>query len=367
MRGVSGVYKFAREIDLFLRLKIKIMNIKNMQITYIGNFIAETTKYITAADILSDSLRKEGYVVYKTSHKINKTNRLLDMLWVLFRNRKLTDVVLIDTFSTTNFYYALATSQWARILKLSYINILHGGNLPMRLQKNPYWCQLIFKNAKSLVAPSNYLKEAFENQGYQVQLIPNIIPIADYTFKERQQLQPKLLWVRAFDNIYNPEMAIEVLRIMINKYPKAELCMVGPVKDESFNNTQLLVRKYGLEKKVIFTGVLTKKEWHQLAEEFDIFINTTNIDNTPVSVMEAMALGLPVISTNVGGMSCLIEDNQDGILVNPKDTQAMVDAICRLIENPNIAMELVKQARKKVEQMDWSVVKNHWNKVLGDV
>lgn len=337
------------------------------KIVYIGNFIANKTNYITASDVLSEMLKQDGYTVSQASSKINKTRRLLEMLWKIFIHRNQTDVVLIDTFSTANFYVALLCSQWARILKLPYINILHGGNLPRRLKKNPFLCKLIFKNAKTLVAPSNYLKISFENEGYQVLLIPNIIPIADYPFKERILLHPKLLWVRAFDNIYHPAMAVEVLKLVLLKYPEAELCMVGPEKDDSFVNTQLLIKKYGLENNITFTGVLSKSEWHQLAEQYDIFINTTNIDNTPVSVMEAMALGLPIVSTNVGGMPYLINHGNDGLLVNPNDVQAMAEEIVSLIELPSKAVEMAQNARKKVELMDWSNVKHQWYKVLGDV
>ena len=337
------------------------------QITYIGNFIGQKTQYITASDVLSEMLKQEGYIINQTSNKINKIKRLLEMLWRMFILRNQTDLVLIDTFSTSNFYFALCCSQLARILNINYINILHGGNLPNRLSKNPFLSRLIFENAKSLVAPSNYLKASFENQGYQVQIIPNILPIEDYTFKERHQLKPKLLWVRAFDNIYNPAMAVEVLRIIVNKYPEAELCMVGPIKDGSFNKTKIVVKEYGLENKVIFTGVLSKREWHQLSVQFDIFINTTNIDNTPLSVMEAMALGLPIVSTNAGGMPHLINHRNDGMLVKTKDAQAMAEAIVHLIEQPSTTLEMTQKARKKVAQMDWSVVKNQWKKLLRDV
>lgn len=337
------------------------------QILYIGNFISNKTNYVTSADILSKLLVNEGYKLCTTSEKVNKILRLLKMLRTIIKTKNQTDVILIDTFSTANFYVAFLCSQWARILKLPYINILHGGNLPNRLKQNPYLCKLIFKNAKSLVAPSNYLKDVFESYGYKVKMIPNIIPMENYIYKERQHIQPKLLWVRAFDQIYNPVMAIEVLKLVLQKYPEAELCMVGPTKDQSYDNTIQLVKKFGLEHQVEFTGVLSKQAWHQLAAYYDFFINTTNIDNTPVSVIEAMALGLPVITTNVGGIPYLIEHEKEGVLVNKNDADAMAAVICKLIENPLITIEMTQKAREKAEQMDWNVVKYQWNKVLNDV
>ena len=67
--------------------------------------------------------------------------------------------------------------------------------------------------------------------------------------------------------------------------------MVGPNKDGTLNDVQQLIDRYELHDSVEITGVLSKSEWHKKSEEFDIFINTTNVDNTPISVIEAMALG----------------------------------------------------------------------------
>lgn len=337
------------------------------KILYIGNFIAAKTNYVTSADILTNLLKDETFVVKQTSDKINKIARLLDMLWQILKYRKDVDLILIDTFSTKNFYFALFCSQLARILNIPYINILHGGNLPNRLSKNPFLCRLIFKNANALIAPSYYLKTEFEQKGYQVIFIPNSFAIKEYQFKKRIQFEPKLLWVRAFDKIYNPAMAVEVLNLLLFNFPNAVLFMVGPTKDESLKSTQVLVKKYGLENKVTFTGVLAKKEWHQLATKCDFFINTTHVDNTPISVLEAMALGLPVVSTNVGGMLYLINHLEDGILVEDNNAKSMANAIEKLIANPEMGIQLAENARKKVEQFDWNVVKYQWIKVLNDV
>ena len=110
--------------------------------------------------------------------------------------------------------------------------------------------------------------------------------------------------------------------------------------------------------------LLSKKEWVNKAKAYNLFINTTNFDNMPVSVIEAMALGLPVISTNVGGIPHLIDHNKNGILVPPKDANAFVDAILDLKNNSNIANNIAIAARNKVEQYDWNVVKLQWKSIL---
>ena len=335
---------------------------KKISILYIGNNLTKKTKYNSTLTILSNLLSKEGYNITISSDKQNKLLRLISMCLSVIKLRNKVSFILIDTFSTSNFYYALLTSQIARFFKIKYIPILHGGNLPYRISKNPLLSKLIFKNSFKNIAPSFYLKNEFEKQGYKTQFIPNILEIEDYNFIERLNIQPKILWVRAFKEIYNPTLAIKVLNLLKIDFPEAKLCMVGPFVDTSYTNTLELVKNLKLENSVEFTDVLLKEDWHKKSEEFDIFINTTNFDNTPVSVMEAMALGLPVVSTNVGGLPFLIDNKIDGLLVEKENEIVMTSAIKSILNNK--FPDLVFNARKKVEGFSWQNNRQKWLEIL---
>ena len=138
--------------------------------------------------------------------------------------------------------------------------------------------------------------------------------------------------------------------------------MVGPEKGGSL----AACKKMAIEKSlpVRFTGLLTKEEWIKQSSKFDFFINTTNFDNLPVSVIEAMALGFPVVSTNVGGLPFLITNNVDGILVPPDDVTAMVQAIEKLCNDQYFSEAISKAARLKGESYNWKIIKESWYKVL---
>lgn len=331
-------------------------------ILYIGNNLSRKTKYPTALNILTTKLIEERYNLIIRSNKLNKVLRMLDMIVGVFKYRKTTDYILIDTYSTINFYYALAVSQLSRFYNLKYIPILHGGNLPDRILKSPKLSNLIFKYSYKNIAPSNFLKHTFKKSNFNTVVIPNTIDIKKYDFKERKNIAPSLFWVRSFKEIYNPLLALEVLILLKKEYKNAKLCMVGPFLDNTYHKALELVKENNLEESVEFTNVLSKEEWHKKSVEYDVFINTTNIDNTPVSVIEAMALGLPVVSTNVGGLPFLIDDKKEGLLVEKKDAIAMKQAISSLINNQYSHISF--NARKKVEQFDWSVVRNQWLKIL---
>lgn len=298
------------------------------------------------------------------SHKRNRHLRLIDMLISVILYGKKEQPVLIDTYSTLNFYYALLVGVLCRCLRIKYCCVLHGGNLPFRLKQNQHLSKLLFTASIANISPSAYLKEEFVKAGYQSCQVPNFIILENYPFLLRSKVRPRLLWVRAFDETYNPQMAIRVLQQVANVYPETQLCMVGPDKDGSRIICESLASELGLLDSVYFTGQLSKNQWIGLSSNYDVFINTTNFDNTPVSVIEAMALGIPVISTRVGGIPFLIDDNVDGLLVPPDNVDAFTKQILHLLNDVKLAERLSLEGRKKAELFSWKNVKPLWINVL---
>lgn len=207
------------------------------------------------------------------------------------------------------------------------------------------------------------MKQVFNSSGYSnVLYIPNVLELQKYQLTSKKFDYPRVLWVRSFAEIYNPKLAILTLEKLKAIYPNAELCMIGPDSDGSLSEIQRLSQELGVQVKI--TGKLSKTEWMEMAKTYNVFINTSNFDNMPVSVIEAMALGLPIISTEVGGMSSLIDHNTDGILVPKNDPIAMSKAIQETFENVNKTVNRIKNARHKAEQFDWVKVRIKWLDVL---
>lgn len=329
---------------------------------YIGNKLAKHGFTPTSIETLGPLLEQEGFVIrYSAAYK-NQVLRLIAMLWSICKYRKAA-YVLIDTYSTTNFWYAFATSQLCRVLKMKYIPILHGGNLAFRLNKNPKSSAMIFNHSFKNVAPSLFLMEQFKLAGYENLIyISNSIELEDYLFLKREKATPNLLWVRSFAKIYNPIMAVEVLASLKEKYSDATLCMVGPDKDGSLEEAKKRAKELNVE--VRFTGKLPKLDWISESKKHAVFINTTHFDNMPVSVMEAMALGLAVVSTNVGGIPFLAENEKDALLIPDGKVNQMVEAIIKVIEEPDLFHKITTNARNKTEQFDWEKVKQKWINLL---
>lgn len=330
---------------------------------YIGNKLSKHGYNTTVIETLGSSLSKEGHTIVYASDKKSQVVRLLDMVFKTITNSFKTNYVLIDTYSTSSFYYALLISQLCRIFRLKYIPILHGGNLPFRLEKSPFLSDLIFKNAYKNVAPSGYLWDVFKAK-YEANLIfiPNAIVIKDYNFSNKEFIVPKVLWVRSFSKIYNPKMAIDVLFNLKKDFPNATLTMVGPDKENLIEDCKKHASELNVDVK--FTGKLAKKEWVELSKDYNVFINTTHFDNTPISVIEAMALGLPIVSTNVGGIPFLLSDKENGLLIADNDTEGMTNAITEIFNNQILRKKITTNARNTVESFDWNVIKQKWFEIL---
>jgi glycosyltransferase involved in cell wall biosynthesis len=329
-------------------------------ILYLGNKKSVTPSTV---DTLGEQL-KASYDMVTCSEVPNKALRFLDMARHIIKHRKECELLIVDTYSTWNFYYALMTAFFGKLFNIPYLPILHGGDLPKRLKKYPKMSRYLFQDSAANVTPSIYLKEAFEEAGYTTHYIPNNIPLEAYHFRLRETIAPKILYVRSFAKIYNTKMAINAIKNLVDTYPDIELCMVGPDRDGSLEETKAYAKELGLEKRVTFTGGLPKEEWLALAQNYDIFINPTNFDNLPVSIVEAMALGFPIISTNVGGLPYLIEDGVDGLLVDKNDDKAMSEKITQLLHNPQLCKKLSENGRKKADTYDWKVIKEKWDNII---
>ena len=335
-------------------------------ILLIGNFLSKHGLNPTAIEDLAVSL-SNGYRIRTASHKKNPMIRLSDMVISILASRKRCKLIIVDVFSTNAFIFSFIVISLAQLFNIPYIPIFRGGYLVEKYKKYPKIFKYLFIRAKIIVCPSTYYYNFFKPLSFPVRLIPNSIDIQNYKFKHRKKLKPNLLWVRSIHNIYNPVMAIIVLYRVKQNYPDAQLCIVGPVKNKNtLEKLETKIIQLKLHNNIMFTGRLSKKEWSELSQEYDIFINTSNIDNTPITLMEAMALGLPIVSTNVGGIPYLIDDSETGLLIEPNDSDQMTNKILDLISGKIDGGYLIRNARKKISNMDNKEIIKKWYQVIDE-
>lgn len=330
----------------------------------IGNFLSGQGMY-GVCEGLADRLTEAGHTVLRSSTKPNRTGRIVDMLSTAWRERRNYDVAQVDVFSGKAFVQAETVCATLRLANKPYILTLHGGNLPNFAKRWPRRVRSLLNSASAVTVPSRYLLEQMRPYHDALQLLPNPIEVDNYLFRLRSVARPRLVWLRAFHELYNPALAPRVVASLVTDFPDVQLTMIGPDKgDGSLSHTQDVASKLGLGDRVVLKGQIRKSEVAGFLNEGDMFLNTTSVDNVPVSVLEAMASGLCIVSTNAGGIPYLLEHERDALLVSPNNAAEMAGAVRRILNEPALAARLSAAARRKAEEYDWSRILPQWESLF---
>jgi glycosyltransferase involved in cell wall biosynthesis len=332
---------------------------------FVGSFMPSAALERYPSADLATRLSALGWTTLLTARREGRFARLADMLWTLYRKRADFDLAVVDVFSGKAFFLAEAAVCLLNRLRKPFIAVLHGGNLPEFSAQWPGRVRRLLSSAKAVTTPSNYLKEQMREFASRIECLPNPIQVADHDFRLRRSPGTGLIWLRAFHEIYNPLLAVKALLDLLPNQPQARLTMVGLDKrDGSLERTQAFIRHHGLGQRVNILGPIEKKAVPAALQNADIFLNTSRIDNTPVSVLEAMANGLCVVSTNVGGMPFMLDNEKDSLLVGPDQSKEMAQAVNRLLAEPLLAERISRNARAKAEKWDWAQILPRWQSLL---
>ncbi len=331
----------------------------------VGNFLSSATGVRSVCEDLADRLTSEGWTVLTTSRRKRRITRLWDMMASVWYQRHRYEVAQVDVYSGPAFLWAEAVCTVLRRARKPYILTLHGGNLPLFALRAPKRVRRLLASATVVTAPSRYLQEQMRLYRDNLHLLPNPLDLSAYRFTARDQPKPSIVWLRSFHEIYNPELAPRVVQLLTQDFPGVHLTMVGPdTGDGSLQRTRQLVAQSGLGDHVSIIGKVPKSDVPTMLNKGDIFLNTSNIDNAPVSVLEAMACGLCVVSTNVGGIPYMLEHNSNALLVPPDNAEAMAAAVRRVLTEMDLAERLSYNARRKADQFDWHNIIPEWERLF---
>ncbi|HHX08675.1 MAG TPA: glycosyltransferase family 4 protein [Chloroflexi bacterium] len=340
----------------------------NRAVLMIGNYLPQPKYNKNIWQFLAERLSTHGWRVITTSSKENQVVRLIDMLHTVWRYRQKYQLAQIDVFSGKAFFFAQVCSWLLKILRKPIILTLHGGGLAEFAQTNPRKVSSLFQRASVVVTPSPFLQHALSSFHPDIRHIPNPIDASAAIVRLRQNPRPILVWVRAFHQIYNPNLAVQSIALLAPDFPDLRLLMIGPDKgDGSLSQFIQEASTLSVDQNIELIGPLYHEDVLAWLDKADIFINTTNFDAAPRSVLEAMANGLCVVSTNVGGVPYIIEDGKDGLLVPPGEPELMAAEIRKILTDHQLAEMLSKNARSKAIQYDWSSILPQWLALLQEV
>lgn len=336
-------------------------------ITYVGNFLSEHGLNPTYSEALVPQLAARNFSIRPASRYLNPILRMLDMILAVLKTPKQNACVILDLCSGSRAFPAAALISWiCRLSRKPYVVVLHGGTLPGLLTNSRKRLLSILQGARRVVSPSTYLAETF-SEYVETEVIPNGLRLQNYSFRLRNSTEPNFLFLRALHRDYGSLTAIQAFSIVQKQYSNARLTMAGPDLEGGLRECERLVAELGLSSHVEFLGRVPKARIPELGNQNDIFLNPTFVDNTPVSTVEAMAMGMCVIATTAGGLSHLLKHEQTALLVTPGSEQEMAEAMLRILEESSVASRLSANARKAAEYMDWGLVMPRWSDLIKSV
>jgi glycosyltransferase involved in cell wall biosynthesis len=334
----------------------------------VGNFLSQSFGTRSVCDDLQMNLQLRGWSIVTTSSRLSRPARLCDMLWTSWDRRDDYGIALIDVYSGSAFLWAEAVCALLQTLRKPHVLALHGGDLPSFARRWTGRVRMLLRSAAAVTTPSGYLLMEMDSYCQNLRLLPNPLDVNFCRFRERNYAMPHLLWLRKFHRLYNPALAPLAVAQLKDEFPEIQLTMSGPDKgDGALADVQRAVSDAGVAGHVRIHGAVPAREVPSELDKGDIFLNTTNIDNTPVSILEAMACGLCIVSTNVGGIPYLLEHERDALLVPPGDPIAMAGSIRRILVEPGLAHRLSLNARRKAETFDWSNILPQWEHLLSSI
>jgi len=245
----------------------------------------------------------------------------------------------------------------ARSLGKRVVLNYHSGEAPDHLAR---WGPLVhpwLRLADEIVVPSEYLRAVFARHGYRTRVICNIVDISRFGYRERRILRPRLLSTRNLEPYYQVDNTVKAFARLKGRYPDATLTVAGCGSEEG--RLRGLAASLGVAG-IQFVGRVEPHAMPRLYDEADIFVNSSVLDNQPVSVLEAFAAGLPVVSTGVGDLATLIRDGETGLIVPSGDPEAMTGAIVRLLGDHDRASAMARRARQEAERHTWPRVRQEW-------
>ena len=283
--------------------------------------------------------------------------------WKLFTTIPSFDVIHI--FSASYFSFLLAPTPAIVVARLFGKRIVlnyHSGEAEDHLRRWPRTSIPMLKKTDEIVVPSPYLVRVFAKFGLPAKAIFNVIDFAQLRFRERDTLRPVFLSNRNLEAHYGVDVVLRAFALIQQRFPDAALKVAGdgPCR-EAIHQLAAELQLRNVE----FVGSVTRERMAELYNEADCFLNGSRIDNQPLSILEAFASGLPVVTTNAGGIPDVVTDGVTALLVEMDDYAALARAAVNLLEHPEIAARLINEARKECRRYTWEAVRAQWLKAYG--
>lgn len=239
----------------------------------------------------------------------------------------------------------------------------HSGEAEDHLLRSGYIVKAILKYVDILVVPSIYLQKIFCKFGIESEVVYNVVSENEFPFRKRDIFKPRFIVSRNLEPMYNVACVLKAFKLIQDKYPEAELTVLGYGSQQDYLKS--LSKDLKL-RNVIFAGRVERETIGRYYDNSDFMLNASVIDNMPISILEAFSSGIPVISSEAGGIPFIIENGVNGLLVPLDDEKPMAEKAIYLIENQDISRKIAGNALNNCRtHYSWKANRGKWLKLYG--
>ncbi|MGH9374118.1 MAG: glycosyltransferase family 4 protein [Vicinamibacterales bacterium] len=266
---------------------------------------------------------------------------------------------IVHIFSASHSSFLVATlPAWcvARLLGRRTLIHYHSGRGHEHLQRSRL-ARLVLRRSDAVVVPSGYLGEIFAAYAIPTEVVANAIDVAELRHRPRRVIRPRLVCTRNFESTYAVDLVVRAFAEIKKDMPSARLLLAGRGSQEAA--IRALVRDLDLGD-VEFCGAVSRRGIGEVLDGADVFVNASRVDNMPVSILEAFAAGLPVVSAASGGISYLVEHERTGLLSEVGDVSALARNVRRVIADQALAHRLAWNAHDESSRYEWPAIRAAW-------
>jgi glycosyltransferase involved in cell wall biosynthesis len=294
-------------------------------------------------------------------HGVRAVFRLVPFLAALWRAAGRSDVMHVMANSGWSWHLFAAPAVWISSLRrVPVIVNYRGGEAAAFLQRSAGLVRATMRRASRLVVPSGFLQEVFAEHRMPADVVPNIVDLARFHPAEPCSTV-QLIVARNLEPIYDNATALRAFARVLSVHHEARLVVAGTGPEELA--LRRLAAELGITGQVEFAGRLERDAMASRLRESSVALNPSLADNMPNSVLEALASGVPVVSTRVGGVPHVVANEETALLVPPADPGAMAAAVLRLLCEPALAARLRAAGLSGVANYAWSQVGPRWGAV----
>ena len=277
---------------------------------------------------------------------------------LLFRELRRTDIVHAFSASYTSFLLApLPAVIVARLLGKPVILNYHSGEAPDHLRRSAVARFVMRHLVDANVVPSTFLRDVLFSFDMDADVVHNTIDVRRFTYRPRTPLAPRLLCTRNLEPTYNLPCVLRTFARVQARYADATLTLVGSGSQDASLRAEAAALRL---RNVTFAGRVAPSDIARYYDAADIYVQAPSIDNMPLSVLEAFASGLPVVSTGVGGVPSILRHGVDGLLVPDNADDELAARVFDLLADPSFARRLARSAHETLSAYEWPVVRDCW-------